>query len=424
MIQAELHGKLFEIENSEDVLTSNIFGLLKYLPNDVFLNILDHAKTLSGEKIEFDLKSYIPEFIFWENIKGYGEPDLIIKFRNKVGHELILCIEIKYYSSKSGEGDNDQLKRYFEALSISSKEKSRFLGVVYLTKYPSRKELEDSLYHIEQKELDDAEEKLFQLRWFEITESLENYNGVLNRRENLILNDLIKYLKYKNFVEFTGFSFQSKDFNISPDQFYVLDHQEFEGFSFLQDLNIGVNEKITYGDKYKMTDEEKKLEYAFQYIKTFYREVALMLEAIQELMDKEGWTSMGDSRVTSDLSKSLDNPDYWLSYYLYKNFTNNDVGNYKKGILVFFDIENNEFPISIVYGNVNSSNQQHETWDIWRLWYNNKDKLKSLTGEIIPVKTEHKGKKIDGKLIAIPLTMISTKECLKEKVVDKLLNLE
>ena len=239
----------------------------------------------------------------------------------------------------------------------------------------------------------------------------------------MILNDLIKYLKYKNFVEFTGFSFQSKDFNISPDQFYVLDHQEFEGFSFLQDLNIGVNEKITYGGKYKMTDEEKKLEYAFQYIKTFYREVALMLEAIQELMDKEGWTSMGDSRVTSDLSKSLGRPDRWSPYYLYKNFTNNDVGNYKKGILVFFDIENNEFPISIVYGNVNISNQKHERWDIWRLWYNNKDKLKSLTGEIIPVKTEYKGKKIDGKLIAIPLTMISTKECLKEKVVDKLLNL-
>ena len=123
---------------------------------------------------------------------------------------------------------------------------------MYLTKYPSRKELEDSLYHIKQKELDDAEEKLFQLRWFEITESLENYNGVLNKPENLILKDLIKYLKYKNFVEFTGFSFQSKDFNISPDHFFVLYHQEFEGFSFLkQDFNIEVNEKITYGGKYK-----------------------------------------------------------------------------------------------------------------------------------------------------------------------------
>ena len=248
MIQAELHGKLSEIKNSEDVLTSNIFGLLKYLPNDILLNILDHAKTLSGKKIEFDLKSYIPEFIFWENIKGYGEPDLIIKFRNKVGHELILCIEIKYYSSKSGDGDNDQLKRYFEALSISSKEKSSFLGVVYLTKYPSRKELEDSLYYIKQKELDDSEEKLFQLRWFEITKSLENYNGVLNRHEDLIVKDLIEYLKYKNFVEFTDFTFQSKDFNFSPDRFYFIDYKEFKGFSFLkQDFNIGVNETIIYG---------------------------------------------------------------------------------------------------------------------------------------------------------------------------------
>ena len=173
-----------------------------------------------------------------------------------------------------------------------------------------------------------------------------------------------------------------------------------------------------------MTNKEKNLINAFQYIKMFYREVAQMLEDIQELMDKEGWTSMGGSAVTADLSKSLDNPDIWIPYYLYKNFTNDEEGNYKKGILVFFDIENNKFPISIVYGNVNISDQKHDRWDIWRLWYNNKDKLKDLTGEIILVKTEYNGKKIDGKLIAIPLTMISTKECLKEKVVDKLLNLE
>ncbi len=165
MIQAELQGKLSTIENSEDVLTSNVFGLLQYLPKDILSTILSNAKTLSGKRIEFELENYIPEYIFWENIGGYGEPDLLIRFRNKDKDELVLCIEIKYYSSKSGEGENDQLKRYFEALSISSKEKSHFLGVVYLTKYPSRKELEDSLYQIKQKGLDEAEEKLFQLRW-------------------------------------------------------------------------------------------------------------------------------------------------------------------------------------------------------------------------------------------------------------------
>ena len=173
-----------------------------------------------------------------------------------------------------------------------------------------------------------------------------------------------------------------------------------------------------------MTNKEQNLINAFQYIKTFYREVAQMLEDIEELMDKEGWTSMGDSTVTADLSKSLANPDLWLSYYLYKNFKNDEERNYKKGILIFFDIENNKFPISIVYGNVKITNQKYERWDMWHLWADNRDKLKSLNGEIIPVKTESNGNKIDGKLIAIPLTMISTKECLKEKVVDKLLNLE
>ena len=173
-----------------------------------------------------------------------------------------------------------------------------------------------------------------------------------------------------------------------------------------------------------MTNEENNLINAFQYIKTFYREVAQMLKDIQELMDKEGWSSVGGSAVTEGLSKSLDNPEIWMPYYLYNNFINDEERNYEKGILVFFDIENNKFPISIVYGNVNIFDPKHDRWDLWRLWYDNKDKLKNLTGEIISVKTEYNGKNIGGKLIAIPLTMISTKECLKEKVVDKLLNLE
>ena len=169
---------------------------------------------------------------------------------------------------------------------------------------------------------------------------------------------------------------------------------------------------------------EENLINAFDYIKTFYREVAQMLEDIQELMGKKGWSSLGDSTVTADLSKSLDNPDYWLSYYLYRNFSSEDENNYKKGILIFFDVKNNEFPISIVCGNVGVSDQKYDKWGLWRLCKNNKDKLISLTGEIISVKTEHKGNKIEGKLFAIPLTAIKSKTDIKDKVVDKLLNLE
>jgi hypothetical protein len=31
MLQAELHGKLPEVERKEDVLTSNVFGMIKYI---------------------------------------------------------------------------------------------------------------------------------------------------------------------------------------------------------------------------------------------------------------------------------------------------------------------------------------------------------------------------------------------------------
>ncbi len=252
MIQAELKGKLPEVENSEDVLTSNIFGLLKYVSKDVFLEILSHAKTLSEKKfldcVEHKLVNYNFEFTFWENIDGFGEPDLIVKFKDETGHELVLCIEVKYYSSKSGEEDNDQLRRYFEGLTLP-KSKSDFLGVIYLTKYPSRKELEDSLKCIEQQGLIGAEDKLFQLRWFEITKAIEDYNKEsLSKHERLILDDLLLYLKKKNFVEFTEFSFQTKEFNDFSDTFYESHFQKFDGFTFQNsDFDYNLNKNIIYG---------------------------------------------------------------------------------------------------------------------------------------------------------------------------------
>jgi hypothetical protein len=52
MLQAEMKGKVPEVEGKEDVLTSNVFGLLRYVHNpDVLRRILDQARALSGQKM-------------------------------------------------------------------------------------------------------------------------------------------------------------------------------------------------------------------------------------------------------------------------------------------------------------------------------------------------------------------------------------
>lgn len=255
MLEAEIKGKIPEIQAMEDILTSTVFGLLKYIVDKgVLLKILENAKTLSNksfqDSINVNLIDYTTEILFWQRIPGYGEPDLIIRFKNNKKPELILCIEVKYYSSKSGEGDDDQLRRYFEGLDFTSSIKnSIFLGVIYLTKYPSKDELESSLFYMKKHNIADSENKLFQLRWYEVTKAIEEYDiKSLDERDRKILFDLLKYLHHKNLVEFTHFTFLSQDFYDNPPLFYHYEKKGFNGFSFLQeDFNLKFNNKMFYG---------------------------------------------------------------------------------------------------------------------------------------------------------------------------------
>ena len=90
MIEAEIKGKLPEVENKEDVLTSSTFGMLKYISdNNVLINILKYAKTTNGKNfydcIDVNLLDYQAEYVFWPTLPEFGEPDLLIVFRGANG---------------------------------------------------------------------------------------------------------------------------------------------------------------------------------------------------------------------------------------------------------------------------------------------------------------------------------------------------
>jgi hypothetical protein len=174
MLQAEIRGKLPEVQNAEDVLTSNVFGLLKYISQkDLLINILACARTITGkvflECIGVDLGDYSQEYFFWEKLGKFGEPDIFIKFQRDRQPSFILGIEVKYYYSKHGEGDDDQLKRYFEGMDKhASLKQSNFLGLIYLTKYPSNTEIEESLKYISELGIPNSELKLSQFWEYQI----------------------------------------------------------------------------------------------------------------------------------------------------------------------------------------------------------------------------------------------------------------
>ena len=227
MIQAELKGKLPEIENSEDILTSCVFGLVNYLPPKKGLfKILEKTKDYSGKsknifKTNPNLERYDEvSYHFWEYSSKYGEPDLILILKSSDSKlsPLIFVIEVKYFSSKSRIRNEDQLKDYFLAISnqkgrltfnnstISNFE-GKFGGLIYLTYFTQKKEVEYSINELSKEWVGDCRSKIYELRWNEITNSIKKIpQSELTDQEAKICDDILFLLKKKTFVDFEGWT--------------------------------------------------------------------------------------------------------------------------------------------------------------------------------------------------------------------------
>lgn len=162
MIEADIRGKLGRDgsrahDRAEDLLTSTVFGLLRYLPNEVGLHAvlkaakpvlqLDRKAARLGEPSIF-LEQLAPSFQFWPSLGRFGEPDLVIELRTQSA-ELVraILIEVKLHSPKSGSAeededfdeeypDPDQLVKYWQFLG---KQYPSFVSkdLIYLTSHSS-----------------------------------------------------------------------------------------------------------------------------------------------------------------------------------------------------------------------------------------------------------------------------------------------
>ncbi|HOD83604.1 MAG TPA: hypothetical protein PKG77_19475 [Phycisphaerae bacterium] len=124
-----MKGKLSrEQENMEDILTSNVFGLLQYLsPEKGLLPFLGQAQQVDGARPLADLpSSTTAEMKFWP-WQEYGEclgcePDVLLWLVLPDGTRQIVLIESKLWSGKSSYPDPsrpapvDQLAREWDNL--------------------------------------------------------------------------------------------------------------------------------------------------------------------------------------------------------------------------------------------------------------------------------------------------------------------
>jgi hypothetical protein len=231
LIQAVLEGKSLGYEYTEDILTSTVFGTLKYLRPDMLLIpfiesafLYNEGKTTLWEKLNaegIELRCYREvEYVFWTWNQNYGEPDLILVFRDHVHgiDDLLLVVEAKFKSGKSGTEENDQLVRYFEAVNndlenFTDSSVSSFKGrkgyIIYLTEAEAYSEITASTKIIESRH-NNIKDNVFHLRWYQLHKTLEEMYPFCSSFEKTIIDDLMKFTEKLGLRDFSGISLPDK----------------------------------------------------------------------------------------------------------------------------------------------------------------------------------------------------------------------
>ena len=243
MTIAELHGKLAPkrpggfYERMEDLLTSDVFGTMKYAGwEQGFMDWLRSAQQPweSGKKAEAVLPGdkdieYVG-YQFWPTLKNGREPDLLIAIHEKGGSVALMMIEAKYLSGPSNfdidceftvaEVTGDQIADQINDFPVSLKEASeKEVSVrihIYLTAHfmCPVETFEDSRIQIRRHDV-----SYFWLNWQTLPALLEEKILEIDTRTRSILADLLDLFRRKELVPFKGFkSARLKYPNIFPEQ--------------------------------------------------------------------------------------------------------------------------------------------------------------------------------------------------------------
>ena len=129
MLQAELHNKEGSdslISKMEDVLTSNVFGVLKNVNRYFLSKVFENTMGISLFKVDnLETKFWPTDYKFHLNKNLAAEPDCMM-----IADKLIILIEAKYHSdfgqdTVTESGDKNQLKREFALLQHLISEQER-----------------------------------------------------------------------------------------------------------------------------------------------------------------------------------------------------------------------------------------------------------------------------------------------------------
>lgn len=213
MLAAQLRGKLTREEESlEDLLTSNVFGSIRYVPpEDGLIPLLSSAEEVNGTN---PLKE-LPEisdvaYDFWRRLEEENcnpcEPDVLINIIHANKAQTTLLVEAKYKSGKSSESDegdkpNDQLAKEWDNLVVLAKRNKLRPYLLYITAdmgFP-REDIESS-----QSDYFKTRGGKMDIVWI----SWRKMPIIFHDSRYEILKDLVKVLRRQGLTFFEGFKLE------------------------------------------------------------------------------------------------------------------------------------------------------------------------------------------------------------------------
>lgn len=234
MIIAEIFGKVSgncpAPERWEDVLTSNVFQLMRYLrPEFGIIPYLNQTLENNNIPAHIDPKrDWNVEYYFWPlGVKNGREPDLVIYLKSEDVNYLF-TIEAKYHSGTSDaememEGENITLRQLADEYTDLLERRYRYRDkkihfdvelhncfLLFLTKH-NIKPQEDLDYALDEfsrgdpKKRREAARHIIWANWTSIWKLLKK-SRIDEFPYNKIINDLVLLFERKGLKEFTGFT--------------------------------------------------------------------------------------------------------------------------------------------------------------------------------------------------------------------------
>ena len=219
MFIAQIRHKLTrQEEQMEDLLTSNVFGLWRYIPPELGLTqFLGTARRIDGQSLIVPTQIGKAQLDFWPRLQEFGsngaEPDVLINLVSPEGRKLLILVEAKFLSGKSSEPNddelpNDQLAREMQILrSIAGRKAVDDYAIVYVTAQSAlpRRDFQESISELGKKTGEGSADHFYWTTWRELPQILiEARVRASGSGERALLEDLGIILVRLGLTRFSG----------------------------------------------------------------------------------------------------------------------------------------------------------------------------------------------------------------------------